>query len=227
MKNYLKSYHVFLSNTLEQVLMYAVYPVVMITLSWLIGTTVRLILMESATPDAFLGTALIGNLVLTAEIVIDRLVFGGLLSKDTNKLEYLKTSKRGMEVLKKGVIVDKVRRILMMGACLCVAYSLCHKGGSILQIFSLTMSLAGMIELVLLLTRRSSSMFLLEVLCMAANSLSAGASILVFALPKLCSPFFAAAYVTVAVVSHRLIIGKMKRSYVDEGNYFEDKSTNN
>ncbi len=50
--------------------------------------------------------------VVVAEFVLDNFVFAGIASKDTNRLEYLKTSARGVSLLKKGLITDAFRRFL-------------------------------------------------------------------------------------------------------------------
>ncbi len=216
MKKYLKSYHVFLANEIEQILMYVGYPLVMVFVIWFTCWMVQIISGGMGRGVAMINASVIGAFVVIAELVIDLLVFGGLLNKDTNKLEYLKTSKRGMEVLKKSVIVDKIRRVVMTGAYLCVGYVFCHTGGSILQILSLTMVLCGIIEIGLLLTRRYTSLMVLFVVGTMAEAVSAEASVIAFALPGFCFPIFAALYGLIAVVSHKFIMKKMKKSFEDE-----------
>lgn len=107
MKEYIKSYHVFLSARLFQVAIYVLYPLVAIfCVSALIGIALSFNMGIGA------GYQLSANLLLVGEVVCGYLIFGGIADKDTNKLEYLKTSVKGMRVLKTAMIVDVVRRIL-------------------------------------------------------------------------------------------------------------------
>jgi len=102
MKQFWKCYHVFLAPTWLKWLMYLVYPLIMLgVFGWLLSRSVPgivIILLASV-------------FIVTVEIFLDSVVFEGIASKDTNKLEYLKTSVRGMNTLRNSVIADAIRRV--------------------------------------------------------------------------------------------------------------------
>ncbi len=111
MRKLIKSYHVFLSSRLLQVLLYALYlPVMMFIMLVLLC-----ICLDYGGGLSF-GYALSANLIFGGEVIWGYLAFGGVAAKDTNKLEYLKTSKKGLPILKKAMIVDVIRRILWVTA---------------------------------------------------------------------------------------------------------------
>ena len=101
MGQFLKSYHVFLAPAWLKVLMYLGYPLVVIGISgWL----------SSQSAPGMLIITLASGCIVMGELLLDTVVFEGIASKDTNKLEYLKTSVRGMKILRNSVIADAVRR---------------------------------------------------------------------------------------------------------------------
>ncbi len=111
MRNSIKSYHVFLSSRLLQVLLYVLYlPVIMF-----IMLAILCICLDFGGGLSF-GYTLSANLIFGGEVIWGYLVFGGVAAKETNKLEYLKTSKKGLPILKKAMIVDVIRRILWVTA---------------------------------------------------------------------------------------------------------------
>ena len=107
MRNFVKSYHAFLSSRLFQVLLYVLYPAVMI-----LCVCALLCIVSQFGMAVCVGYQLSANLLFAGEVVWGFLIFGGVAAKDTNKLEYLKTSVKGMTVLKTAMVVDVVRRIL-------------------------------------------------------------------------------------------------------------------
>ncbi len=107
MRNFVKSYHAFLSSRLFQVLLYVLYlPVMMFCVGVLLS------IVSQFGMAVCVGYQLSANLLFAGEVVWGFLIFGGVAAKDTNKLEYLKTSVKGMTVLKTAMVVDVVRRIL-------------------------------------------------------------------------------------------------------------------
>lgn len=111
MRNCIKSYHVFLSSRLLQVLLYVLYlPVMMFIMFGL------LCICLNYDGGLSFGYTLSANLIFGGEVIWGYLVFGGVAAKETNKLEYLKTSKKGLPILKKALITDTIRRILWVTA---------------------------------------------------------------------------------------------------------------
>lgn len=107
MRNAIKSYHVFLSSKLFQVLLYVLYLPVM-----MFGVGVLLRIVQQSGMAVCVGYQLSANLLFVGEVVWGLLIFGGVAAKDTNKLEYLKTSAKGMSILKTALAADVVRRFL-------------------------------------------------------------------------------------------------------------------
>lgn len=107
MRNAIKSYHVFLSSKLFQVLLYVLYLPVM-----MFGVGVLLRIVQQLGMAVCVGYQLSANLLFVGEVVWGLLIFGGVAAKDTNKLEYLKTSAKGMSILKTALAADVVRRFL-------------------------------------------------------------------------------------------------------------------
>ncbi len=58
------------------------------------------------------GVIVAAVLLPIAEIVSDNWLFGGIQTKDSMRLEYLKTSGRGMEILRRALWVDLARKLL-------------------------------------------------------------------------------------------------------------------
>ncbi len=107
MRNAIKSYHVFLSSKLFQVLLYVLYLPVM-----MFGVGVLLRIVQQLGMAVCVGYQLSANLLFIGEVVWGLLIFGGVAARDTNKLEYLKTSAKGMSILKTALAADVVRRFL-------------------------------------------------------------------------------------------------------------------
>ena len=116
MRTTIRSYHTFLPGNYIwlKVLIYLLYPI--------IGIFGGMILCSLLPIDK--EAALAVNMVLTGcgiivfEFLLDYFAFGGIASKDTGRLEYLKTSVKGEEILKKGLIADVVRRFLSIAVIL-------------------------------------------------------------------------------------------------------------
>lgn len=69
-----------------------------------------------------LGLVMVMALLLMAEIFFDTWLFGGIQSKDAEKLDYLKTSPRGMQMMRDALCLDIVRRFLSTVAIFGICY---------------------------------------------------------------------------------------------------------
>lgn len=105
MREYIRSYQVFLPlyHPATRALFYLGYPLLLIGFN--------LFLCE------FIGSFNIIYFVLPGELIcielfLDYFIFGGIASKDTNRLEYVKTSQKGMGILKHAFRFDVVRRFI-------------------------------------------------------------------------------------------------------------------
>lgn len=68
---------------------------------------------------------MIASYVIVFEILSDYWLFGGICEKQTREMEYLKTSLRGIGMLKRGLIIDLLRRAvyLLLFSIFCFAGS--------------------------------------------------------------------------------------------------------
>lgn len=109
MKRCVKSYLVF-TSLLYRIVMFAIIPIIMIGL---------LLWFEVA----FGGASLSGShekavyiivmiFLPMVEIISDNWLFGGIQSKDVEKLDYMKTSGAGMQVIRSALSMDMLRKFL-------------------------------------------------------------------------------------------------------------------
>lgn len=151
MKKYMKCYHVFLAQWWMKALVYAVYPVVMIA-----GMCLAIVIVRDVGATIELVYSLTGNLFIMAELFFGYFIFGGVASKDSNKLEYLKTSVKGMSVLKGAVIVDALRRVLWIFVMQLVPLWLCHEKPNA-GVWAANAMVLLCVEVGLMIIRRTSS----------------------------------------------------------------------
>lgn len=102
MKNRIKSYLVF-TGLWYRIAVYLLAPLAMVGL----GLWVEAMIGESGA-----GMVIVTVLLPTVEIVSDNWLFGGIQAKDSMKLEFLKTSGRGMDVYKSALWMDLLRKFL-------------------------------------------------------------------------------------------------------------------
>lgn len=120
MRQYIRSYHAFWPvKTWMKLCVYLLYPLVIITALCFLSHKLGYY------PVICMGFAC--SFVVVVEIILDYFVFGGIASKETNRLEYLKTSVRGINLLKSSLITDAIRRflsiaIIIIGSYLAIAY---------------------------------------------------------------------------------------------------------
>lgn len=110
MKHKIRSYLVF-TSLWYKIIMFAVLPVV------LLG-------MQVLSAIVFQGTAihLSVMLLIIVEIMADNWFLGGIQEKGSEKIDYLKTSSRGMEIMKNVLVMDLIRRFCSMGVILGVSW---------------------------------------------------------------------------------------------------------
>ena len=213
MKIWMKSYHVFLSQLWLRALMYLLYPLVMIS-----GMCLAILIVKSQGAGIEMAYMMTGNLFIMAELFLGYFVFGGVASKDSNKLEYLKTSVKGMPVLKRGIIVDSLRRVLWIFLMQLVPLFLSGEqlnGG-------VWVSCAVVIlctEVGLIIFQRTSSFTIFMVVMVVSGTVGGT----VMAIGMLCRNFwwavalFYVAAARVTVYSIRMVMQKARESYYDNG----------
>ena len=100
MKHNIRSYLVF-TSLWYKIIMFAVLPLVLLGIQ--VFSTV-----------VFRGTAIpvFVMILIMVEIMADYWFLGGIQEKGSEKIDYLKTSPRGMRVMKSALVIDLVRRFL-------------------------------------------------------------------------------------------------------------------
>jgi hypothetical protein len=212
MREIIKSYQVFLPYAWERLLVYLVYPVLIV---------VFLGLLANGGDSPRVCMVLCAWLVVMTELYLDILVFGGIGAKDTNKLEYIKTSAKGMQVMKKSLVGDVVRRLfsvsLIMGLVSRIAVSVSYEevlsAGNVLFSIAATLFL---IELGLLAVRLLSSVAIIMAVNMTLSMLSMALVSVVVANDYSVMGVLCVLLAVSAMVGQRaLIMRRARKSYYD------------
>lgn len=114
MKEAVKGYHIFLSKSWLKWAMYIPYPILLIGMVYLSS--------RYLTFFSYVCVGLACGMIVAVEMMIDTYVLMGIASRNTNRLEYLKTSSKGLSLLKKVLVLDAVRRFLSIMVILAGVY---------------------------------------------------------------------------------------------------------
>lgn len=214
MRNCIKSYHVFLSSRLLQVLLYVLYlPVMMF-----IMLAILCICLDFDGGLSF-GYTLSANLILGGEVIWGYLVFGGVAAKETNKLEYLKTSKKGLPILKKALITDTIRRILWVTAIQWVPLVITMEKpeASVWLANAMVLLFA---ELGCMLVRKSSSVTMLLAVIMAGTTILSPLLSVTMIIAHQIWPIILCYVLAVAVMvlNSKMVMKKARDSFYDDRN---------
>lgn len=220
MKNWLKCYHVFLAPWWMKALVYAVYPVLMIA-----GMCLAIVIVRDVGATIELVYTLTGNLFIMAELFFGYFIFGGVASKDSNKLEYLKTSVKGMPVLNRAVIVDALRRVLWIFVMQLVPLWLCNETPGA-GVWAANAMVLLCVEAGLMIVRRTSS-FNVFIVVLAIAWTVAGAFMgvgMFFRDYWWVIGLFYCAVVALIICSIRMVMRKARDSYYDDRSEKEPKA---
>ena len=114
MKHRIKSYLVF-TSFIYRICMFLAVPVIV--------TGIALSRVGRFGNAAMIFAAVLLPMV---EIISDTWLFGGIQTKDMDKLDYLKTSHRGMEIMRNALSMDMARKLLtaivVMAVCAVIVY---------------------------------------------------------------------------------------------------------
>ena len=127
MKRILNSYLVF-TSLIYRIAMFIVMPIVMIAvILWQGGVfgEAGIHLYNSYGPEITVCISVMMFLPLV-EIVSDNWMFGGIQSKNADKLDYLKTSSIGMQVLRSALSIDLRRKFLSAVGIIGVSYGILY-----------------------------------------------------------------------------------------------------
>lgn len=166
-------------------------------------------------------------LIVMVETVSDYWLFGGICAKDAQKLEYMKSSVKGIPVMRSGLIADLVRRFVwiavLQGIGMVISHSMNHIPFDEIEICRLAAYVAGAyfwIVVTLNISRYIESFHILYLIIMVAMVAAVWYEV---AMMILCDIFPAAtvlgtvvlaAAASVITVWH--MIKRVKRSYYDE-----------
>ena len=217
MKQYIRSYRMFLPGNYlwVKLLLYIIYPVITIWIT------------RHFLPSGALACLVIAPIIMTIEIMFDYFFFGGIASKDTSRLEYLKTSCKGMQYLKKGLIMDAVRRLGSMAVIeLGIYFMIGEKtrkedGVSILQALFFLFSAFLIVELALCITRIFTDIWVSVLVYCLAGMLWMGIIMEIqwYAFMEIAKVFLILALVVAGVsvvwFNIRMIMKRAERSYYD------------
>lgn len=205
MKQLLKSYHVFLPYAWERWLLYLVYPLLFMLVN-------DAVVKRGMQPEV--SIMFCSSMIVTVELFFDLLVFGGIAAKDTNKLEYLKTSAKGLGILQRSIIGDGLRRlfsvtVIMMAYCLIDS----AKFTPLRQIMCVFSALF-LVELGLIVGRSFSYMGVVMAASVFLGMLATPLTIIVLS-DVIAGIICLVLYVTVLMSGRVLIMRKARKSYYD------------
>ncbi len=210
MREWIKSYHIFLPGRWSKWIVYVLLPAVFYGIGYVLGKGIL---------NGHFAVIILSGLIISVEVCMDYFIFGGIAARDTNKLEYLKTSAKGMLVLKKSLIGDAVRRIFSISLIIYGLKYMFGYGFTNGQILTLVLCYFVLSEAALIITRHFTSLLVIAssamIVSLAApwltvwllaknmNSLLAGMILVILA-------------VAVATGSRIMIMRKARGSYYDE-----------
>lgn len=102
MKKYIESYHMFFPDKIFGILLYLIYPVLVL------GS----VFIEKIFFNNYISLMVTSIFVFFIECIADLFIFAGYAGKESSRYEYLKTSVKYIQIFKKAFIFDIVRRLL-------------------------------------------------------------------------------------------------------------------
>lgn len=117
MKRGIKSYLAFTSGAYRLIL-FVLVPIAVIGLNVALAVYVkRGISINAVEPDDTLGTVDIlmlvaASLMMSAEVMLDNMAFGGIAVKRSQSLDYMKASPKGRQLMRRALRTDLVRMLL-------------------------------------------------------------------------------------------------------------------
>lgn len=126
MKRFLQSYLVF-TSLIYRIVMFIIVPIVMIGAVLCIGGAFGGIGISNLFHLPGTAVCIVVMMLLPmVEIISDNWMFGGIQSKNADKLDYLKTSSIGMLVLRRALFVDLLRKFLSAAVITGVSYGILY-----------------------------------------------------------------------------------------------------
>lgn len=101
------------TSSVYRIVMFGILPLILAG-SYVVFTTVE--------GDVFILLFMIMVLMVMVEILADNWMFGGIQDREGAKMDFLKTSPKGMKLLENALALDLVRRLVTMSAIMAVGF---------------------------------------------------------------------------------------------------------
>lgn len=221
MKQYVKSYHLFLSQRWLRWGIYIIYPLLLSgSFGWL-GSKISADPSPATDPKSLytLLFFVLGNTLILVELFSDTFIFGGIADKNTNKLEYLKTSTKGMPCLRKALVTDAARRLISLGIIVGCCSLSAHPFYDLADASAILLMLFSFIETGLIITRHFPTLSVTFIVISVISFLMpASLSWIQLASPQLKLLLPTLTGITATVLGRWLILKKARNSYYDNRN---------
>lgn len=157
--------------------------------------------------------------VIFAEIMTDQVVFNGIQARRGYKLDFLKTSSRGPQILCQGLTVDLVRRLLTAALCARLSLSVWVLKGEWARYLGMLLAVYGAETLGLWISRRTRSVTLCVFIAYGSILLGLAGSFLTqtVSLPGLWAAdgFLALAALLLSLLTVRAAMARWRQTYYD------------
>ena len=209
MKKYFKCYHVFLADDLFRAILYFIYP--------MLAGSMYGFLAVPLTRMGFGNMALLSmaEIIIAVEVFVDTWVYGGILAKDTQKLEFLKTSHRGMQVFQNSIRMDKIRRGLSTTLLLGEVQLAGGRPVGFFSFLGLVFATCAVMEAALVLSRHIQGTSLVILVVVVTNMLGTAIGMLALAGNGLPVILIAPLFVAVVILSNKYIYKRAEAGYYD------------
>lgn len=212
MKRKIQSYLVFTTG-LYRLVLFLLLPLFLLGLELFLGSD-----------NFFMIMYVFVTILLFAEIMLDNWSFGGIAARNNTQIEYLKSSKRGMELIQNGLIASMARQFLECGAVLALGgmiFGIQNKNAVIdvpplllgLNLLFLEYTLA---VLAVTVARFFDGWMVNMGIAYAASLLLVGGIYLTAINLYVALPVFAVMALIVSVAGVKLTMGRVKESYYDK-----------
>lgn len=219
MKQYIKSYHLFLTRWWFRCIIYFVYPALLLLLADYLGNIVTgftWISYEKAQSNRLLFLELLCSFIVSVEIFCDYFIFGGIATKETNKLEYLKTSVKGIPLLTKALITDGMRHLLSIAIIIGFGSLLLATALSPIDCILVIVYVFSLVEAGLIITRQFSTLLIQYITLTVITFILPASITLLLQMPiafRIMLPLLLA--IVISFLGRWLILKKARNSYYD------------
>ncbi len=214
----MKSYHLFLTQKWLRVLIYLVYPIVLLLGFGYLGNVVAAsnLNAESNKHITIMLLCALWDFIIGVELFSDILILGGIAAKDSNKLEYIKTSIKGMPIFRKSLLADGIRRFLSIAVIAGTGNIFCCPSDSLTDAFVAVMIVFFYAELGLTITRHFPNLTVIMLTFSALMAVLPPTITLIQKTPAGVELFLSLLLaIAIFIISRWLILKKARDSYYD------------